>query len=140
MRLQNKFDYYAEGRAFEWVMGLSMFFGGVEVMAYPDTISFGAFQWILLVMTQQFIGLFMIMVGWMRISGLLLNGQTIFNRPFGPYIRAVCSVLSASMWVQFALALIIAGYERGAPTIGIPFWTMFTVGELYVAYTTVKNA
>lgn len=136
----NKFDYYVEGRAFEWVMAIAMFFAGVELLIWSNTISFGAFQWILLVMSQQFIGLFMIVVGWMRMCGLMLNGQTVFNRQIGPYVRAVCSVLAATMWVQFAFALILSSLERGAPSIGLPFWAMFTVGELYVAYTTVKNA
>lgn len=138
--LQNKFDHYVEGRAFEWVMSIAMFFAGVELLVWPNTISFGAFQWILLVMSQHFIAVFMILVGWLRMCGLMLNGQTIFGKPFGPYSRSVGSILSATMWVQFSFALFLSSLDRGAPSIGLPFWTMFTVGELYVAYTTVKNA
>lgn len=136
----NKLDYYVEGRAFEWVMGISMFCAGAEILIWQDTISFGAFQWLLLVMSQQFIGVFMVTVGWLRISGLMLNGQKVAGRPLGPYVRSVCSVLSASMWIQFAIALLFVGFDRGAPSIGLPFWFMFTAGELYVAYATVKNA
>lgn len=135
-----RFDYYVEGRAFEWIMGIAMLFAGIELLVWPNTISFGAFQWILLVMSQYFLALFMVLIGWGRICGLMLNGQTIFDWKIGPYIRALCSVLSATIWVQCAFALFIGGMERNAPSFGFPFWTMFTVGELYVAYTTVKNA
>lgn len=135
-----RFNYYVEGRAFEWVMAASMFFAGMELALWPGTLSFGAFQWLLEVMSQPQIGTFMIMVGWLRMCGLMLNGQTIGNKKIGPYVRAFCGVLAGSLWVQFALALLQLSIRQGFPSIGLPFWTMFTVAELYVAYTTVKNA
>jgi hypothetical protein len=70
----------------------------------------------------------------------MINGQTVGGRKIGPYIRAVGSVLSSVMWVQFALALLQLSIKQGFPSIGLPFWIMFTIAELYVAYTTVKNA
>jgi len=121
-------------------MALAMFFSGVELIIWSNTLAFGAFQWMLQIMSQQSIGLFMLIIGWFRISSLMMNGQTIGDKKIGPIVRAICSILSASMWVQFSLALLQLSIKQGFPSVGLPFWTMFTIAELYVAYTTVKNA
>ena len=138
--MPNRFDYFVEGRAFEWVMAISMLIGGIEIIGWPQLATFGIDPWVLAFVPKYYIGLFMLIVGWIRISGLMLNGQTIVDIRAGPYIRASCAALSASLWVQFALALIIGSIEVGHISIGIPFWIMFTSGELYIAYSVMKNA
>ena len=115
-------------------MAVAMFFGGVELLVWDNGLTFGAFRQLLLVMTQQEIGVSMVFVGWLRISSLMLNGQLILDLKVGPVVRSICAVVAAAFWVQFALALLQISVEQGYPSLGIPFWTMFTISELYVAY------
>ena len=135
-----RFNYYVEGHVFEWTMAISMLAGGIEIVGWPQLVSFGLTPWMITIVSQIYVGLFMMAVGWLRASGLMLNGQTIMNIRIGPYVRAVCAILSASLWVQFAFTLIVISYETGKISVGVPFWTMFTFSELYVAYRAAKNA
>lgn len=135
-----RFNYYVEGRAFEWVLALSMLMLSAEVLIWPNTLTSAAFYLILMVASSHFIGVLLLLLGWAKCVGLMLNGQTVAGRRAGPYIRAIASVLSSIMWGQFAIALLRISIERGRPSVVVPFWFMFTIGELYVAYTTVKNA
>jgi len=135
-----RFNPYVEGRVFEWIMAISIFVGGIEVVGWPRLVTFGLTPWMVTIIPQHYVGFFMISVGWLRMSGLVLSGQKILEVEVGPYVRAVCAVLSGSLWVQFAFTLIVVSYVEGKLSVGIPFWIMFTVGELFVAYTVAKNA
>jgi hypothetical protein len=135
-----RFNYYVEGRAFEWVLALSMILLSAEVLIWPQTLQAGAFQIVLMVVSTHFIGVLLLLLGWAKCVGLMLNGQTFVGYRAGPYIRAAASVVSSVMWGQFTIALLHISIERGRPAVMMTFWFMFTIGELYVAYTTVKNA
>jgi hypothetical protein len=126
--------YYVKGRVFEWTMGLSMFFAGLECLLWDNVISFGAFHWMLQLISQKWIGTLLFFTGWIRISGLMFNGQLLFGRRFGWGVRAACAVFAATIWAQFAMALLLNGLDRGVPSIGLPFWTMFVFAELLIAY------
>ncbi|MET4173620.1 hypothetical protein ABIB99_004716 [Bradyrhizobium sp. LA6.1] len=54
-------------------------------------------------------------------------------------IRAVTAAACAVMWVQFDLALIQMSFSQGFMSPGVPFWSMFVLGELDVAYRVVAN-
>jgi hypothetical protein len=43
------------------------------------------------------------------------------------------------MWSQFVMALLRLSILQGYPSPGLPFWTMFVVVELYVAYRAVAG-
>lgn len=135
-----RFNYYVEGRAFEWVLALSMLMLSAEVLVWPETLQAEAFRIVLMVVSTHFIGVLLLLLGWAKCIGLMLNGQTFAGCRAGPYIRAIASVASSVMWGQFAISLLHVSIERGRPAVVVPFWFMFTIGELYVAYTTVKNA
>lgn len=115
-------------------MALAMFFAGLECLLWDNVISFGVFRWMLQIMSQQWIGTLMFFIGWLRISALMFNGQLLFGRRFGWGVRAVCAVLAASMWAQFAIALVQAAFVNGTPSIGLPFWCLFVGAELLIAY------
>lgn len=132
-----KINYYIEGRVFEWCMAVSMFVCGLEILTWSKL---GAFQWLVEFVPYKIVGGGMVLIGWTRIGGLMLNGHSVGEVVLGPWIRAVCSVLSAFVWVQFAFALLQFSLKNGYPSIGLMFWVSFVIGELYVAYTTVKNA
>lgn len=128
------FIYYVKGRVFEWTFGLSMFLAGLELLLFDEVITFGAFRWLALWIAQKWIGTFMFFVGWIRISSLMFNGQLLFGRRIGWLMRAVCAALAASMWAQFTIALLQTTIDRGVPSLELPFWFMFTIAELHIAY------
>ena len=111
-----------------------------EVLIWPQTLQADAFHLVLMIVSSHFIGVLLLLLGWAKCIGLMLNGQTFAGYRAGPYIRAAASVLSSVMWGQFTVALLHISIERNRPVVVVPFWFMFTIGELYVAYTTVKNA
>jgi len=135
-----RIEYFLEGRLFEWMMSVSMIGLAFEIYLFPRTIEFSAFQDIHDVMSSEFIGLFLGVVGLIRVMSLLLNGHHIKNFKLGPFLRSLMAVFCALMWTQFALALFQISVTRGIPSPGLPFWTTFVFGELYVAYKAVRNA
>lgn len=94
------FHYYVKGRLFEWTMATAMLFAGLELLIWDEVITFGAFRWMLQVMSQKWIGTLMLFIGWIRVSALMFNGQLLFGRRAGWMVRAVMAVLSASLWAQ----------------------------------------
>lgn len=76
----------------------------------------------------------MLLLGWVRISALMFNGQMLFGRRMGWMVRAFCAVVSASLWAQFAMSLLLGATLSGTPSIGLPFWIMFVLAELIIAY------
>jgi len=120
-------------------MGLSMALVGLEIIIWPNTIDSSAFRDLNMVMSERSLTFLLLLIGWARCSALMLNGQRLMGAKLGPYTRAICSIASAVIWVQFAMALIELSIAQGYPSPGIPFWSMFTLGELYAAYTTLKN-
>lgn len=131
---QEFFIYYVKGRVFEWTMAIAMTLAGLELLIWDNVLTFGAFKWLLVFMEQKWIGTIMLFVGWLRISGLMFNGQLLFGRKFGWMVRAVTAVISASIWAQCAFALLQLSVTQGIPSFGIPFWSMFVVAELLIAY------
>lgn len=133
-------EKFVEGRVFEWVMTCSMIMMAFEILIWAGTLNQSAFRYILEVADSSTIGIAVLLIGWSRVSALMLNGQTVFEFKAGPFVRAVASVLSSVIWFQFVFALVQYSFISNTPSPGIPFWFMVTVGELYVAYQTVKNA
>lgn len=131
--------YYLDGRLFEWIVTISMLWLAIDTFVSPETLRASAFQWIVLVMSPAFVEIFLFSIGWVRLVGLLLNGHAFRGRRIGPIIRSGTAILSAIMWVQFDLALVELSARQGFMSPGIPFWSMFVVGELYVAYRAVGN-
>lgn len=135
----NRINYYAEGRGFEWSMAIGMVCCGFIFLIWPEALAQSAFTTLQMVFTSYSLAFAMILIGWSRIAALMLNGQPMFGARAGPYVRAIGGILSALFWVQFVFALIQISIVRGYPSPGIPFWIMFTLTELYSAYTTIKN-
>jgi hypothetical protein len=133
------FGYYVRGRRFEWVVTIAMLWLAVAIVISPRIIQASAFQWVTLVMSPAFIDAALFGVGFVRLVGLLLNGHRILGRRAGPLLRASMAIASAVMWVQFDLALIQLSLKQGFMTPGVPFWSMFVLGELDVAYRTVAD-
>lgn len=133
----NRISYYIDGRLFEWIITIAMLWLALAIFIQPDALKASAFQWVALVMSPGFIVVSLFSVGWARLIGLLLNGHAWNGRRIGPLIRSVTAVCCAVIWVQFDLALVELSCKQGFMSPGIPFWSMFVVGELYVAYRAV---
>ena len=132
-------DYYLKGRRFEWIVTIAMLWLALALRISPEVIQASAFQWVTLVMSAGFIDACLFAIGWMRLVGLLLNGHTVKGYRIGPLIRATMAIACAIMWVQFDLALIQLSFNQGYMSPGIPFWSMFVLGELDVAYRAVAG-
>lgn len=132
----NRVSYYLDGRLFEWVMAISMVMLAVEIFVWPDTLRASAFQWALQLMSADFVGVVMFCAGWFRILALIANGSSLV---IGPRVRAVAAIVGAVMWVQFGTALVKLSVEQDFPSPGIPFWYMFTIAELRIAYRAVLD-
>lgn len=135
-----RFNYYVEGRGLEWVIACGMLILSTELIFWPETLQARVFTLVLFVFSTKSISVILFVLGWAKCCGLMLNGQKVANVKLGPYIRAGSSVLSSVLFGQFTLALLKSSIDRGHPSVIMPFFFMFTFGELYVAYTTVKNA
>ena len=137
--MPQRLHYLLEGRLFEWMMSISMVLLAFEIYLYPRTIEFSAFTELNQVMSDKFVGLFLGVVGTIRIVSLLLNGHHFRGIRIGPFLRSLMAVFCALMWTQFALALFQISVDRSIPSPGLPFWSTFVLGELYVAYKAVRN-
>lgn len=135
----DRLRYYVDGRLFEWSMTLPMLATAVLSFLWPQTLRGSAFRWILSVGSPPLIELLLFTISWSALIGLLLNGHTMRGVRLGPVIRAITAVARAVMWAQFALALLRLSILQGYPSPGLPFWMMFTVTELYVAYRAVAG-
>ena len=131
--------YYVDGRLWEWIITVAMLALAVETLIWPQTLKASAFQWIVLVMSNWFAEIFLFSVGWTRLIGLLLNGHMIRGVRVGPIIRSASAIACAVMWVQFDIALFELSVRQGFPSPGIPFWSMFVLGELYTTYRAVAG-
>lgn len=136
----DRINHYVEGRGLEWVLACSMILLSIEVLAWSESLDAQLFSLILMLVNTHVVGVLLLVLGWAKFSGLMLNGYTVSSIQIGPWIRAVSSVISAVMWGQFTLILLRVMIECGKPSVILPFFFMFTIGELYSAYTTVKNA
>ena len=132
----NRISYYLDGRLFEWVMSLSMVMLAIEVLVWPETLRASEFQWLTQVMSPDFVGAILLAAGWFRCLALLANGSSLV---IGPRVRAIGAIIGAVMWVQFATALVKLSIEQHFPSPGIPFWYMFTLAELRIAYRAVLD-
>ena len=129
-------SYYFDGRLFEWVMSSSMVLLAAEIFIWPETLKASAFQWATQVMSSDFVGIVMFAAGWFRCLALIANGNSYV---IGPRVRAIGAIIGAVMWVQFGTALVKLSVEQHFPSPGIPFWYMFTVAELRIAYRAVLD-
>ena len=132
----NRIAYYLDGRLFEWVMSLAMVLVSVEIFIWPRTLQASAFQWMTQVLSPDFAGAILFGAGWFRVLALVANGSSMV---IGPRVRAIGAICGAVMWVQFATALVKLSIEQSYPSPGIPFWYMFTIAELRIAYRAVLD-
>ena len=137
--MSQRLDYYLKGRLFEWLMTCSMLGLSIQIIVWPKTMEFSAFTYLIEAISDKFVGLFMFSVGWVRACALALNGHRVWGVKLGPVLRSVVAALCAMMWAQFAFALLQLSVAQARPSPGLPFWTMFTFGEMYVAYRAVRD-
>lgn len=135
----DRLRYYVDGRLFEWSMTLPMLILSVMAFIWPETLRGSAFRWILSVGPAPLIEILLFLISWSALIGLLLNGHAVRGIRLGPVIRSITAVARAVMWSQFVMALLRLSILQGYPSPGLPFWIMFVVTELYVAYRAVAG-
>jgi hypothetical protein len=130
--------FYWRDRLFEWVMAVAMIGFGLEIFIWPQTIQASAFVHILRVVSAPNMSLFFMFFGVMRIAALVANG----NWPtYGPRFRAIGAGAAAVMWAQLCASLmLLAPFNNGIPSPGIPVYFALTIGELISAYRALTDA
>lgn len=114
---------HSSHRLFEWDMALILFLIGVILLFWPNSIASSRFS--AFVIHQPTLTILCLAVSIGRGVVLFMNGR------FGSYsakFRAIASFLSALIWSQLAIALILSGGEN--PSIGIAVYGGLAVGEL----------
>lgn len=115
-------------RLFEWVTTFVMLGWAVTIVIWPDTITIGAFRWMLVAgFTPLVLGLFFAIVGGIRISALVVNGR---SELWGPRLRAFGAVAGGIIWAWLAIALIFLVNETSAPSPGIWTYLGLMLGEI----------
>jgi hypothetical protein len=129
---------YCQDRLFEWVMTAAMLGLAVEIVIWPGTIGASSFRLILVVVSAENMGLFFMAFGLIRIAALIANGSWPEH---GPRMRAMGAGSAAIMWAQMCIALLmLAPYNQGIPSPGIPVYFALTIGELISAYRAISDA
>jgi hypothetical protein len=128
--------YYLDGRLYEWVFAVSMFASSILMLVWPNMIQGGAFQWLVVYFNVSSITIFLFVTGSARLAALIANGG---SEAIGPRVRSITAIFSAIMWSQFTLALLKLSIDQGYPSLGVFFWFIFTLAELYVAYRAILD-
>lgn len=126
-----RIQYYLDGRLFEWTFSGGAFWLGMSTLVWPESITTGAFTQLVSVMSPGVVVAYALAVSIAGFAALLTNGRSLV---WGPIVRSVCATGRAYLWSQMAYALFLVGMTRPTPSIGLGFWAVFAVAELYVAF------
>jgi hypothetical protein len=114
-----------------------MFCGiGIELALFPSAVAFSAFRYLLELSSAALLASLYFVVGFVRLISLVLNGRLTY----GSEIRAMCSVVSALVWLQMAAALLRFHMETGSPPApGMPVFAILFLAEVYSTYRAVSD-
>jgi hypothetical protein len=127
-------------------MSVATLWLAIELFRWPNSLANGAFHRLADFMDPLTVSAYSFIVSLISIGALIANGR---SKTTGPMIRSVCAILRAFLWSQFAYALYLLDPVSGppspppsicfisyapTPSVGLGFWVMFTIAELYVAY------
>ena len=126
-----RIQYYLDGRLFEWAFSGGAFWLGISTLMWPESITTGAFTQLVAVMSPGVVAAYALAVSVAGFAALMTNGRSLV---LGPIVRSFCATGRAYLWSQMAYALFLVGLTRPTPSIGLGFWAIFAVAELYVAF------
>lgn len=125
---------HSSNRLIEWLLASIMLGIALTIVITPQTISHGAFRYILLVpyVTPHVVAAFFGYFSVVRLVALYLNGQI---HPYSAHMRFVGSLAGAISWSLMALALAylsttVQTVSTGIP-IGIPVYCGLVVAEIF---------
>lgn len=110
-------------RLFEWTMAVALTGIGILLTISPDALAVSRFAAFGLLIYQPTLAFVCLAVGLSRGTVLFMNGRL---GTYSAKFRAIASFLSATVWSQLAIALILNG---GVPSPGIPVYLALTLGE-----------
>ena len=118
-------------------MTLAMLGLGIMIAIWPAMIGASAFRFMLTVVTAHNMALVFLLFGVLRIAALFANGSWPVH---GPRLRAIGAGTAALMWGQMFVALLmLAPFNNGIPSPGIPVYFALTLGELISAYRAMSD-
>lgn len=124
---------FVGNRQAEWIMVVSMLGLSVEIIVWPQTLSSSAFRYLISSSSPQWIGIMYLIIVYLRIVALILNGR---SSEYGPKARALCALAGAMIWAQMDMALfkLLIEVRSSVPSPGIPIYLALTLSELLTAY------
>lgn len=109
-----------------WIMvGL-----GIQIIAAPVPSDYRALDGLVRLVPGDFIAVFFIVVGAVRIAALIANGHW---PKYGPWLRSIGSGAGALIWSQMLLSLIAVSPDD-LTSLGAPVYLVFTMVELISIY------
>lgn len=106
---------------------------GVQIIAAPVPSDYRALDGLIKCVSGDFIALFFMVVGSVRIAALIANGHWRFSRRYGPWARSVGSGAGAVIWSQMFLSLIAVSPDD-LTSLGAPVYFVMTWVELISIY------
>lgn len=108
-----------------------------ELMLWPAALGASSFRMILEVVSTEYMAIFFLVFGLLRIAALIANGRWPAH---GPRLRAMGAGAAAVMWGQMFIALLlIVSHRQGIPSPGIPIYFALMIGELISAYRAMSD-
>lgn len=126
-----------DGRLFEWTNSVGSVWLAVAIWFWPETVQIGAFRHMTDVMTPDTLSLYGLVVGFVGSVALASNGVSLV---VSPLVRAACAVARAFLCGHLAYSLWLLGQSQSASSLGLGYWILFTLSELYVAHRATMDA
>lgn len=136
MIMRHSFQYYLDGRLFEWSFSACSLLFGLVLLAVPSTSRGSIIRPLFDLVGWPAIGMIFLVVGVASVVALVVNGRSM---SIGPRVRACCAIWRAALWSEFALAMTQVSYNEGHPSPMIIFFSVFTASEFYVVYRAVLD-
>lgn len=128
---------WCENRLFEWISTGMMLGISFILFAWPDTISFSAFHYLVAGgVPQNSVALAFFVFGFVRVVALIANGLVPY---YGPLARATCALAGAFLWAQLMFALIDWSHQMARVSPGVPVYLFLAVGEIASCYRAARD-
>ena len=122
---------------FEWCTSIMVILMAFTLAIDPHTIEKSSFRLLLDLGIPPIV--FMLVAaftGSIRIFALVWNGRVWYSAQ----MRAIGIAISAVIWGQLCMALVLRTFETGSISLGISIYGVLTGGELFALYRVFKES
>lgn len=127
---------YLDGRQLEWWASVSLFLTGIAMMIFPKMMHNSISQVLVQNIGGYATAILYIIVGWLGIVALIVNGRSI---KIGPHIRSITAIARMAIWFAFTLAMYRISEAQGFPSPMVFFFGLLTLIEAFTPYRAVLD-